>query len=75
MCLALAGSSSMAKTNPSQFVREVRQEVSKVTWPSKKETGVTTGMVFIFVMLAMVFFFFVDQVMSFAVRFLLDLGS
>jgi preprotein translocase subunit SecE len=75
MCWALAGNNSMAKTNPSQFVRQVRQEISKVTWPSRKEAGITTGMVFIFVMLATVFFVIVDQVMSFGVRFLLGLGS
>ena len=47
----------MAKVNPGQFVREVRQEVDKVTWPTRKETGVTTVMVFIMVFLLMIFFF------------------
>ena len=42
----------MAKINPGQFVREVRQEVSKVTWPTRKETAITTGMVFLMVVLA-----------------------
>jgi len=64
-----------AKVNPSQFVREVRQEVSKVTWASRKETLVATVMVFIFVFMAAVFFFFVDRLMSFGVRLLLGLGS
>ena len=49
----------MAKINPGQFVREVRQEVSKVTWPTRKETAITTGMVFLMVVLAAVFFFLV----------------
>mgnify|MGYP003729920281 CR=1 FL=1 len=64
-----------AKVNPSQFVREVRQEASKVTWASRKETLVATVMVFIFVFMAAVFFFFVDRLMSFGVRLLLGLGS
>jgi preprotein translocase subunit SecE len=65
----------MAKTNPGQFIREVRQEVSKVTWPSRKETTVTTGMVLLMVFLAAMFFLVVDQILSFAVRQLLGLGG
>ncbi len=65
----------MAKTNPGQFIREVRQEVSKVTWPTRKETMVTTGMVFIMVFLAATFFFLVDQVLSVVVRFVLGFGG
>ncbi|MDJ0896515.1 MAG: preprotein translocase subunit SecE [Alphaproteobacteria bacterium] len=51
-----------AKTSPAKFIREVRQEVAKVTWPNRKELGITTAMVFFFVFLAMLFFFLVDQV-------------
>ena len=65
----------MAKINPGQFVREVRQEVSKVTWPTRKETAITTGMVFIMVILAALFFFLVDQVLAFGVRQILGLGG
>ncbi len=65
----------MAKTNPIEFVQQVRREVAKVTWPSRKETTVTTVMVFIFVFLAAVFFFAVDQVLSVAVRAVLGLGG
>ena len=65
----------MAKINPGQFVREVRQEVSKVTWPTRKETAVTTGMVFLMVVLAAVFFFLVDQILAFGVRQILGLGG
>ena len=65
----------MAKSNPMEFVQQVRREVAKVTWPSRKETAVTTVMVFIFVFLAAVFFFLVDQVLSVAVRTVLGLGS
>ncbi len=65
----------MAKTSPGQFIREVRQEVAKVTWPTRKETGITTGMVMIMVFLAAGFFFLVDQILSFAVRLILGLGG
>jgi preprotein translocase subunit SecE len=65
----------MAKINPGQFVREVRQEVSKVTWPTRKETAITTGMVFLMVVLAAVFFFLVDQILAFGVRQILGLGG
>ena len=46
----------MAKTSPAQFVREVRQEMAKVTWPTKKELITTTAMVFVMAILAAVFF-------------------
>jgi preprotein translocase subunit SecE len=65
----------MAKTNPAQFVQQVRQEAAKVTWPSRKETGVTTAMVFAFVTAAALFFFFVDQILSLLVKFVLGLGG
>ncbi len=65
----------MAKTSPGQFIREVRQEVSKVTWPTRKETTVTTVMVFIFVFLAAIFFFVVDQALSWVVRLILGFGG
>ena len=55
----------MASFNIGQFVREVRQEVSKVTWPSRKETTISTAMVFVMVFLAAIFFFLaVDQVLA-----------
>ena len=65
----------MAKVSPAQFVRQVRQEVSKVTWSSRKETGVGTLMVFIKVFLAAVFFFLVDLVLSWGVQKILGLGG
>ncbi|GAB4147465.1 MAG: preprotein translocase subunit SecE [Sphingomonadales bacterium] len=65
----------MAKTSPGEFVRQVRQEGRKVTWPKRKEVTVTTIMVFIMVALTSVFFLLVDQVLSFAVRFVLGLGG
>jgi preprotein translocase subunit SecE len=65
----------MAKTSPAQFFREVRQEVSRVTWPSRKETAVTTAMVFVMVFVAALFFFVIDQILSNGIRFILGLGA
>jgi preprotein translocase subunit SecE len=65
----------MAKTSPAQFFREVRQEVSRVTWPTRKETAVTTAMVFVMVFVAALFFFVIDQILSNGVRFILGLGA
>jgi preprotein translocase subunit SecE len=65
----------MAKTSPIEFFRQVRQEVSRVTWPTRKETGVTTAMVFVMVFIAAIFFFVVDQILSQGVRLILGLGA
>jgi len=65
----------MSKTNPVEFLREVRQETSKVTWPTRKETGLSTIMVFVFVILASVFFLIVDQILQFGVKFVFGLGG
>ncbi len=65
----------MADFNPFRFFREVRAEVAKVTWPTRKETTITTIMVFTMVLLAAVFFFLVDQVLSFALKIVLGLGG
>jgi preprotein translocase subunit SecE len=69
------GSNPGAKVSPGQFIREVRQEAAKVTWPTRKETLVTTAMVFVMSVLAAVFFFFVDWVLSFGVRLIFGLGA
>lgn len=49
--------------NPFEFLQEVRAEGSKVTWPTRRETIITTIMVFIFVIITSVFFLIVDQVL------------
>jgi preprotein translocase subunit SecE len=64
----------LAKLDPAQFVREVRQEVSRVTWPSRKETLVTTGLVLALSALAAVFFLVVDQLIQLAMRFVFGIG-
>jgi preprotein translocase subunit SecE len=53
---------------PLKFAREVRVEMTKVTWPSRKETLVTTGLVFAMAALTSLFFFVVDQVIGLSVR-------
>ena len=62
----------MAKVSPGEFVRQVRQEAGKVTWPSRKETTVSTGMVFVMVFVAALFFFVIDQVLSNLVKLILS---
>ena len=63
----------MADANPLKFMREVRQEVSKVTWPSRNETLISTVMVLVFVMLASFFFLAADQVISWLVQLMLSI--
>ena len=65
----------MARTNVAEFIQQVRQEVARVTWPTRKETAVTTAMVFLMVFIAAAFFFVVDQVFSFGVRVIFGLGQ
>jgi preprotein translocase subunit SecE len=72
---AQIGIRNMAKVSPSEFVRDVRSEVARVTWPTRKETTVTTAMVFVMVVLAAMFFLVVDQSLAFAVKLILGLGS
>lgn len=64
-----------AKTNPFTFFQQVRAEGSKVVWPSRRETLITTLMVFVMVILAAVFFFAIDQLLGWGVGTLISLGS
>jgi preprotein translocase subunit SecE len=66
---------AMAKVSPFKFLQEVRAEGQKVTWPTRKETTVTTIMVFIMVFIASIFFLLADQVMRIGVSFLLGISS
>ncbi len=61
--------------NPFEFIQEVRAEMAKVTWPTQKETIVTTIMVLILVAMAMVFFFAADQVLNLLVQLLIGSGQ
>ena len=58
--------------NPAQFVNEVRSEAKKVVWPTRKEAGLTTLMVFIMATLVAIFFFFVDQLLAWGIDILLN---
>ncbi|MDI3468100.1 MAG: Protein translocase subunit SecE [Pseudolabrys sp.] len=65
----------MARTSPFKFLQEVRTEVNKVTWPSRRETMITTVMVFVMVAIASIFFMLADQVIRVFVTFVLGIGS
>ena len=64
----------MAKVNPIQFFRQVKQEVKKVTWPTKKEVNMNMLMVIVLVAIAATFFFFVDQILGWIVKTVFSLG-
>lgn len=61
--------------NPFKFMQEVRAEASKVTWPSRKETVITTVMVFIMVAVSSIFFLAADQIIRVLVTFILGIKA
>ncbi|KQY16659.1 preprotein translocase subunit SecE [Rhizobium sp. Root482] len=63
-----------SKTNPFTFLQQVRSETAKVTWPSRRETMISTLMVFVMVFLAAVFFFAADQLMGWLIGLVLNVG-
>ena len=63
-----------SKTNPFTFLQQVRSETSKVTWPTRRETTISTAMVFIMAGLAAVFFFTADLLMGWAIGLILNVG-
>ena len=65
----------MATTSPAHFVRQVRQEISKISWATRRETGTATLTVFVMVTIAALFFLLVDMVLSGGVQFVLGLGG
>ncbi|MBS3651838.1 preprotein translocase subunit SecE [Pseudaminobacter sp. 19-2017] len=65
---------ALKTTNPFTFIQQVRSETAKVTWPSRRETLISTVMVVAFAILAMVFFFAADQLMAFGIDLILGLG-
>ena len=64
----------MAKFRPVKYVQEVKNEIDKVTWPSRRETTVTSIMVLIFVFIAAIFFLLSDQLLSWVVGLILGIG-
>ncbi len=65
----------MAKVSPFKFLQEVRSETEKVTWPSRRETAITTVMVFVMATLASIFFLLADQIIRFSITLVLGIGS
>ncbi len=61
--------------SPFKFLQEVREETNKVTWPSRKETMITTAMVFVMVAVASIFFLLADQAIRMAVTFVLGMAG
>ena len=64
-----------SKSNPFTFLQQVRDETAKVTWPSQRETVISTLMVFAMATLAAIFFFLADQIMALAIEVILGIGS
>lgn len=64
----------MAKIAPVEFFKQVRSEAKRVTWPTRQETVASTIAVFVMVVIASVFLFTADQVLSYIVRLVLGLG-
>ena len=65
----------MAKTSPAQFVRQVRQEINRISWATRRETGTATITVFGMATIAAIFFLLVDLVLSNIVQFVLGFGG
>lgn len=65
----------MARTNPLQFIQQVRAEVAKIIWPTRRETGLTTVMVMIMATLFAMFFFLVDLVIRYGLETVLRMAS
>jgi preprotein translocase subunit SecE len=62
----------MAALNPLKYLQEVRQEVNKITWPTRNEVLISTAMVLVLVFLASLFFLIADQVLAWLVQFVLS---
>ena len=65
----------MPKVSPFKFLQEVRTEAAKVTWPTRRETAITTAMVFVMVAIASVFFLVADQIMRMFVTLILGVAG
>ena len=63
------------KTNPAQFVRQVRQEMQKVIWPERKDTFISSAIVILLVVVFSLFFLVTDQIWSKGLRWIIEKGS
>ena len=64
----------MAKFGPVEFIKQVRGEAKKVTWPTRQETTVSVVAVFIMVFIASIFLYFSDQLIALIVRSIIGFG-
>lgn len=65
----------MAMLNPVVYFRQVKSEMKKVSWPTRKETTVSAIAVFVMVLISSIFLFFADQIIAFIVRLILSIGG
>ena len=65
----------MAKFSPFKFLQEVRVEADKVTWPTRRETLITTIMVFVMVAVSSIFFTVADQIIRIVITFILGIAG
>ena len=63
------------KTSPAQFVRQVRQELLKVTWPQRRDTLISSAIVILLIFLFAIFFLLSDQLWSFLIKKIIEIGS
>ena len=63
------------KTSPAQFVRQVRQELQKVTWPQRRDVFISSAIVILLVFLFAIFFLLTDQLWSFLIKKIIEIGS
>jgi len=63
------------KTSPALFVRQVRQELKKVTWPTRRDTFISSLIVILLIFLFSLFFLLSDQIWSFSIKKIIEIGS
>ena len=63
------------KTSPAQFVRQVRQEVQKITWPTRRDTLISSAIVILLVIIFSLFFLLTDQIWSFSIKKIIQFGA
>jgi len=63
------------KTSPALFVRQVRQEMQKVTWPQRRDTFISSGIIILLVVAFSLFFLLTDQIWSFTIKKIIQIGS
>jgi|TARA_B110000263_G_C15069959_1_gene401378 preprotein translocase subunit SecE len=63
------------KTSPAQFVRQVRQEMQKITWPQRRDTFLSSAIVIVLIIIFSLFFLLTDQVWSFLIKKVIQIGS